>query len=182
MQRASVVATVLLGAVLIPTTFAAQEEAHLGDRPTVFNPELNNQGLKDAHPPSDIILDALLKKVEADKMSGEIEGFGREQKRSLFEVVRVDLGPTSEEDYVVHGKPPMIGVDCEWFWIVRVGHGKAEVLLFSNGLSLALRKHATNGYRDIESDWATAGFIGQRLYRYGGSVYKLEWEHTKENK
>jgi hypothetical protein len=182
MRSALSIAAALLCIVSMPGWIAAQKNARSDSDPTFFNPDYNNQGLENARPPSDIVLDVLLKRVEADEMSGEIEGFGREQKRALFEVVRVDLGPTSEEDYVVHGKPPMIGADCEWFWIVRVRQGKAEVILFSNGLSLALRKHATNGYRDIESDWGTAGFIGERLYSYSGSIYKLEWEHSKENK
>jgi hypothetical protein len=182
MRSALSIATALLCIVCTRGWVAAQKNARFDSDPTFFDPDYNNQGLESARPPSDIVLDVVLKRVEADKMSGEIEGFSREQKRALFEVVRVDLGPTSEEDYVVHGKPPMTGADCEWFWIVRVHQGKAEVLLFSNGLSLVLRRHATNGYRDIEGNWATAAFIGERLYRYDGSLYKLEWEHSRENK
>ena len=76
----------------------------------------------------------------------------------------------------------MIGADCEWFWIVRVRHGVAEVLLFSNGLALELRKHGTNGYRDIHVSWATAAYIGERSYSYDGSAYKLVREQAKEQK
>jgi hypothetical protein len=151
-------------------------------RPTVFEPEDKNLDFENAKSPSDAVLNALLKTEEVTGDPKALEGRSREALRQMFEVVSIDLGNHNETDYVVLGKGPMIGADCYWFWIVRDRQGRGEVLLFSNGLSLALRKHATNGYRDIESDWATAGFVGQRLYRYNGSVYKLEWEHTKENK
>jgi hypothetical protein len=149
--------------------------------PTVFAPDRNNLGFEGAGPPSDAVLDALLKTKEATADSNALEGRSRETLRQMFEVVKVDLGDRNEMDYVALGNGPMTGADCFWFWIVRVRQGQADVLLFSNGLSLVLRKHTTNGYRDIEGDWATASFIGETLYRYNGSVYRLEWEHTKEN-
>ncbi len=148
----------------------------------VFSPDDENRGLMNARPPSDEVLDALLKKVEADNLNSEIESLGREQKRASFEVVRVPLGWAAEENYVVHGKPPMIGADCEWFWIVRVRKGKAQVLLFANGLALKLRGRVEHGYRDIDVAWASAASVSDRLYRYDGLTYKVVRAHTERQK
>ena len=172
----------LLGILLMPALAVAQSKMHSNFGPTFFEPGDNNRGLENARPPSDAVLDAVLEKVEADELSDEIEGFTREQKRALFETVRVTLGPKAEEDFVVHGKPPMIGADCEWFWIVRLRQGKAKVLLFSNGLALELRRQIANGYRDVDVSWATAAFVGDRVFRYDGTSYKLLREHTEEQK
>ncbi|MGA2673358.1 MAG: hypothetical protein ABSE99_09020 [Terracidiphilus sp.] len=150
--------------------------------PSVFEPDDQNRGFEEAKHPSDVVLDALLKTPEAVKIHDELSHRDRESLRSLFEVVRVDLGESGEKGFVALGQGPMTGADCFWFWIVRASKGKAEVLLFSNGLSLSLRKQMTNHYRNIEVDWATAAFIGSRLYRYNGSVYQLDKELTKENK
>ena len=133
-------------------------------------------------PPSDVVLDALLKTPEAVEMKEELSNRDRESLRSLFEVVRVNLVENGEKDFLALGEGPMTGADCFWFWLVRVRKGKADVLLFSNGLSFRLRTQKTNQYKNIEVDWATARFIGWQLYRYNGSVYRLGAEHTKENK
>jgi len=182
MRRLRVVLIAMLGIAYIAVSIAAQTTERSASRPTFFEPDDQNRGLENARPPSDAILDALLKRIEADELNDEIESLSREQKRALFEVVRVNLGPAAEEGYVVHGKPPMIGADCEWFWIVRVRKGKAAVILFSNGLALELRRQVVNGYRDIGVSWPTAAYIGDRLYRYDGSGYKLLHEQTKEQK
>jgi hypothetical protein len=122
-----------------------QKNGRTDSRPTLFNLEDNNLGLERVRPPKDNVLDAVLKQVETDELNSEIEQLSREQKRALFEAVRVDLGPALEEAYLVHGKPPMIGADCEWFWVVRVKEKKAGVVLFSNGLAIELRKKPPRG-------------------------------------
>ena len=154
----------------------------LRTEPSSFAPDDENRGFENAQPPSDVVLDAFLKTPEAVEMHEELSNRDRESLRSLFEVVRVDLGDSGEKGFVALGKGPITGADCFWFWIVRARQGKAEVLLFSNGLSLSLRKQMTNHYRNIEVDWATAAFIGSKFYHYNGSVYQLDKEHTKENK
>jgi len=150
--------------------------------PSVFEPDYQNRGFEEAQPPSDVVLNALLKTPEAVEMHNELSHRDRESLGSLFRVVAVDLGESGERGFIVLGNDPMSGADCFWFWIVRTSQGKAEVLLFSNGLSLSLKRRTTNGYKDIEVDWATAAFIGSRLYRYDGSVYRLDKEQTKGNK
>jgi hypothetical protein len=180
MRKVLLASILLVGIVYLPGLVAAQKKAYPDSSPLLFEPDYHNHGLENARPPSDDILDALLKKVEADELSSEIEDLSREQKRALFEIVRVNLGPPAEGDYVVHGKPPMIGADCEWFWVVRVKQGKAEVILFANGLALELRRQMVNGYREIGVSWATAAYVGDRLYRYEGPVYKLVRDRTRE--
>jgi hypothetical protein len=150
--------------------------------PSLFEPENKNRGFEDASPPSDLVLDALLNTQEAIDVHEEFSNRDRVGLRGLFEVARTNLGAMEGIDYVVLGKGPMTGADCFWFWIVSVRKGKADVLLFSNGLSLSLQKLKTDGYKNIKVDWATAGYVGSRYYRYDGSKYRLFKEHTKENK
>jgi hypothetical protein len=158
----------------------AQGKPRTISSPTLFEPEDHNTGFEDAQAPSDAVLDVLLEAVRNDGPDDELERMNREQKRARFEAVRVNLGKAADEGYVVLGKPPMIGADCDWFWIVRMENGRAKVLLFTNGLALYLRKHSTAGYRDIVVSWATAAFTGDRIYGFDGSTYKLIRERTKE--
>jgi hypothetical protein len=151
--------------------------------PSLFYPDNEKLGFEHARPPSDLVLDALLKTKEARQVKVQLEGYDRDGLRDLFEVVLVDLGPSGDEDYVAHGKKrPMIGADNDWFWIVRVQRGKANVILFSNGWSLRLLERKTNGFRDIERAYGTAAFSGETLYRFNGSVYDIAWDHTRENR
>lgn len=182
MRRGLAIPTAFFCIAYLPGLITAQSGARTVSRPTFFEPDDRNRGLENAQPPSDIVLDALLKEAKANELDREIEGLTREQKRVLFETVRVNLGPTAEEDFVVHGKPPLIGADCEWFWIVRVRRGEAGVLLFANGLALELRKRVVNGYREINASWATAGYVGDRLYKFDGTIYRLVREHTEGQK
>jgi len=160
----------------------AQDKPRTVTAITTFDPEDANAGFENAQPPPDAVLAALLTSAKKDQLDDELKGLGIEQKRALFEVVQVNLGRSVGNAYVVHGKPPMIGADCDWFWIVQADGHHARVLLFSNGLALSLRKHSTAGYRDIVVSWASAAFTGERLYGYNGSEYKLIREQTKEQK
>jgi hypothetical protein len=167
--------------VIVANTATAQSN-NPKSPPSLFQPEDENRGFEGAAPPSDVVLDALLRTPEAVDMRDELSHRDRESLRGLFEVVRVDLGKTGEQDFVALGKGQMTGADCFWFWIVGIRRHKAEVLLFSNGLSLSLQEEMANRYRNIEVEWATAAFVGTRFYRYDGSVYRLYREHTKGNK
>ncbi len=154
-------------------------------RPKVFAPDDENLGFDDAAPPSDILLDALLKTEEA-KGDGEtrevLSSLDRESQRKLFQVVRVDLGKAGEEDYIALGNGPMTGADNNWFWIIRVHQSKAKVLLFTNGLTVEVLRRRTNGYFDIKESWAGNAGSASRLYRYTGSMYKVaksQWKDAK---
>jgi hypothetical protein len=148
--------------------------------PSSFYPDDEDRGFKDAQPPSDAVLDALLKTPEADEMREELEKLDREDLRSLFSVVKAHLKNSNEIDEVVIGKDPMSGADNDWFWIVRVMGGHAQILLFANGNGIDFLRTRTNGYREIESVWySAAGYSITRLYRYDGTVYKLARERTR---
>jgi hypothetical protein len=98
-------------------------------KPTLFYPDDENRGFDSADPPSDAVLDALLATPEAKEMSDRKMDVDRVALRKLFEAVPVDLGGTSKNSYVVLGRFPMSGGDCDWFWIVRTGSKSAKVIL-----------------------------------------------------
>jgi hypothetical protein len=185
MRCAALVAAFSLLMVTSPVPCAGAQNGPRAEKqePSLFYPDNEKRGFENAKPPSDLVLDALLRTREARQMKVKLEGYDRAGLRGLFEIVPVDLGPAGDEDYVAHGRTlPMMGADNDWFWIVRVQQGKANVILFSNGWSLRLLARKTNEFRDIERADGTAAFSGETLYRFNGSVYKLVWEHTKENK
>lgn len=150
--------------------------------PRYFNPEDEDRGFAHAWPPSDTVLDALLGTEEVRDSASDLEGLSREEQRRLFRVVRVRLNAEQEQDYLAQGQGKLTGADCDWFWIVRVKQGRAQVLLFVNGLAVTVMKHVTKGYSDIRSDWATAGYTGMGIFRYDGHVYRRALQRTWANK
>ena len=148
--------------------------------PSTFYPDDELKGFEDAQPPSDPVLDALLKTPEAQENSDRLQRLDREKLRGLFLVVKIHLRNSVETDEVVLGKFPMTGADCDWFWIVRDMGDHAKVLLFDNAYGVYLLRSRTNGYREIASYWSSAaGYSITRLYRYDGTSYKLAYEHTR---
>jgi len=139
--------------------------------PIHFAPDNENEGFDEADPPSDPVLDALLRTKEAKESSEELKSFDREKLRSLFRVVQVQLGPSTEKDYLAIGSGPLTGADCYWFWIVQVQSGKANAVLFTNGLGVDILRRSTDGHRDIRGEWATAAFTGEAIYRFNGTRY-----------
>ena len=165
MRRAALVAGFSLLMVIdrVPCADARNGPQGADPKPSFFYPDNEKRGFENAKPPSDLVLDALLGTREAREMNSELEGYDRDRLRDLFEVVLVNLGPAGDEDYVAHGKTlPMMGADNDWFWIVRVEQGKANVILFSNGWSLRLLARKTNEFRDIERP-------GHQFSRFFGS-------------
>lgn len=180
LRAANILTLIVFGALL---SSEAQISRHKGrSSPTVFAPEADMQGFENAQPPSDPVLDALLSSQEARSSSDDLEGLDREAKRKLFEAVRVDLTGRGEEDYVVLGNDPMGGADNHWFWIVRVSEGRAQILLFTQGLTVQLLRKRTNDYRDIKESWGGNSGSVTRIYRYRGSAYVLATEHSEESK
>jgi hypothetical protein len=173
----------LLSIVVIVCADAQKPPRSLDARPTVFVPDDENRGLKNANPPSDAILNALLATSEAKEAHNELSGLNREDLRDLFEVVRVNLGPADEEDYVVHGTSlPMKGAENDWFWIVRNNRGHSEVVLFANGYSLELLKRMTSGYRDIRTVWSAPAYTLTDIYHFDGVRYEHTHRFTRTNR
>jgi len=183
MARILAFAVVLL--MLSSTAMGVAQEKSVksnSSKPTLFYPDDENRGFDNADPPSDAVLDALLATPEVkdtvEEMSDSKMDVDRVALRKLFEVVPVDLGGTSKNSYMVLGRFPMSGGDCNWFWIVRADPRMA-VVLYSAGLSLELRRTKTNGYRDIRETWGTAATHGYRFYRYDGFRYKAGRDHVQ---
>jgi len=152
----------------------------LKTEPSTFYPDDWNRGFDEADPPSDAVLDALLKTQEAKENSDRLHKLGREKLRSLFLVVRVHLKNADEADEVVLGKDPMSGADCFWFWIVRDSADRAQVLLFENAYGVYLLKGRTNGYRDIRSVAFAGGTTYTNIFHYDGQRYIPVHKYQKE--
>jgi hypothetical protein len=152
----------------------AQKPPHsLNARPIVFVPDDGNRGFENAKPPSDAVLNALLATSQAKDAHNELSGLNREDLRNLFEIVRVNLGPATEEDYVVHGRSlPMRGAENDWFWIVRDRRDHAKIILFANGYSLELLKTMTSGYKDIRTVWSAPAYTLTDMYHFDGVRYE----------
>lgn len=178
MRIALLVSAVTLGLVCLLGHVAAQNKRPQQTRPTVFAPEMET-GFENAKPPSDAVLDALMKSPEVAETGDDDKKPDRESMRKSFQAVRVDLGATNEEDYVVLGGGDYTGADCNWFWIVRVKQGNGQVLLFTGGLVVEILHQRTKGYHDIEESWGGNSGSVTRIFRYNGATYELASEHSE---
>jgi hypothetical protein len=177
MRRALLVSTVMLG-LLGRKEFATAQTAHPQQKwPIIFAPETDT-GFEKAKPPSDAVLDALLRSPEVAR-SGDDNNPDREYVRKSFQVVPVDLEGANEEDYVVLGGGHYTGADCHWFWIVRVNQGKGQVLLYTPGLVVEILHQKTNRYHDIRESWGGNSGSVTRIFRYNGTTYVLASEHSE---
>jgi hypothetical protein len=184
MMRQSVVWPALLLAIIcFAGVLAAQNTGKTSSEfPRYFNPEDEDRGFAHAGPPSDAVLNALLEAEEVKASTSDLEGLSREELRKRFRAVRISLSSEQEQDYLAQGLGKLTGADCDWFWIIRVKRGRAQLLLFVNGLSVTVLQHMTNGYSDIRGDWATAGYTGMGIFRYDGHVYRRALQRTAERK
>jgi hypothetical protein len=166
-------------AVALPAQTPKQTQV---DASRYFCPDCEDQGFANAQQPSDAVLDGLLATKEVKDSDPDLQGLSREKLRSLFRVVPVRLGSGNEQDFLAQGQGKLTGADCYWFWIVRARDGRATVLLFTNGLSVTILRHTTNGYSDIRGNWATAAFTGMEVFRYDGHTYRLALKQVRETK
>jgi len=184
MRRASIIiVAVMISIGALPAAYAQQSSGAGSKRPTVFAPDDENRGFQDAVLPSDAVLDALLSTEEAKNASEDFNSLDREGKRKCFSVVRIDLASEKDESYIANGNcAGLNGANNFWLWIVHVAQGKARILLFTNGLTVTIQPHMTNGYRDIKEAWGGNTGWGTRTYRYNGSEYKLAQKSWHDRK
>lgn len=158
---------------------ASAQQASKG--PTFFSPDyVENDPFKHALPPTDDVLNALLKTPQALQAADALAKLDREELRKTFSVVKVHLSDSTEDDEVVLGSDPMSGADNDWFWIVRRLPDRAQVVLFANGLSLELLDTRTLGYKNIRTSWgAASGLTITCIYQYDGTRYQLAHKYTK---
>jgi hypothetical protein len=176
-------ACLMISALSTPGIVLAQSAwTKLPTEPSTFYPDDRNAGFDEVDPPSDAVLDALLKTPEARENSDELRKLNREGLRKLFLVVRVHLKDTNETDEVVLGHNPMSGADCDWFWIVRDNGGRAQVLLYEYAYGVYLLQSKTDGNRDIRSVGFAGGTEYTNIYHYDGQRYVAVHQYHKEIK
>jgi hypothetical protein len=178
MRRALLILALTLGPVCLNGQAAPQNKHPQQAWPTVFAPE-TEMGFENAKPPSDAVLDALMKSPEVAETDGDDKKPDRESMRKSFQVVPVSLGGSNEEDFIVLGGGDYTGADSHWFWIVRVKQGKGQVLLFTPGLVVEILKRKTNGYYDIRMSWGGNSGTITRIFRYSDPTYKPATEHSQ---
>ncbi len=150
---------------------------------TFFAPDDENRGFDAAEPPSDAVLDALLKTPEAKDARVQLAALDREKLRSLFQVVPINLGSRNETDYIELGSLPLSGADCFWFWLIRPVGSCAQVILFANALTLQLLPTRSHGYRDICSTWGSAaGYTITGVLHFTGAKYILTHQYTRKER
>jgi hypothetical protein len=181
MTRIARASCVFAGICVVIAAAMAQTKRPVHE-PTVFSAEdEDTSAFRNALPPSNAVLDALLKTTEAQQSADELQKMGREEQRELFHVVPMHLSRPDEVDWIVLGSGPMSGADNEWYWVVHQVGKREEVLLFANGLALNVLWSRTNGYKDIETSWAgNLGYEVDRYFHYDGTRYKLVREHTSK--
>ena len=174
----------LTSSMLIVVSPEAQSNG--GDRrrePSLFYHDYEDTGFHNAKPPSDAVLNALLKTPEAKLNSDRLSVLDRTQLSGLFRVVRVHLTTSDEVDWVVGGKFPMTSADGDWFWLVREAKGQPEVVLFASGLSLELLTKRTMAFKDVRTVWSSAaGYTLTDIYHFDGTRYRRVHAFTKTDR
>ena len=128
-----------------------------------------------AVPPA--VANLILADLAEDDMYGPTQA-GKDADE-LFAGSEIHLGPANEIYLVVIGVCPVCGGDNDWFWIIRSPYKNPKIIGSGGGLGFAFLTTKTQGYRDLESDWASAAGLWKKdVYRFKGSEYKL-WRHSE---
>ena len=156
----------------------APEQGHPVEQ-SFFNPDDRPDPFENSAPlPPDAVRALLATKEARDVFSDAPRPIAKDPA-TLFRAVRINVSKTGDTDYLVNGISPLTGGDSEWFWIVRSVGGRSRVLLFTNGYSVELLRHWTNGFRDIRSKWNSPDYINTRIYRFDGTRYRLHYDKWK---
>lgn len=92
---------------------------------------------------------------------------------SWFSASAVDLNNDHLSDLVVKSKKDCLnGADNDWFWILRNTGRGYQLVLFGGALGVTLLKTRTQGFRNIETDFATASTFHSNIYKFDRQVYK----------
>jgi hypothetical protein len=115
--------------------------------------------------------------IHKDQASAEAE-----ERRAWFEVSRVHLGDTDEQDFIVVGTGEMVGANTVPFWIFKqTAHGM-KLMLFSQGHDLNILSHLHNGHRDIEISYVFRLKGQWQTYRYSNEAYSLSSDTGNKTK
>jgi len=128
------------------------------------------------------VLKALLRRAEVKGNLGQTTNEERNNPAQMFQAAEVHLHNPDEVDLVVEGNGAMSGADNSWFWVVLSSRKDPQVVLFAGGNSLELMATKTEGYRDIRSNWASAGQASTSIYKFDGRKYRLRKEKWRENR
>jgi hypothetical protein len=101
---------------------------------------------------------------------------------SWFSASNVHLAKPEELDLVILGEGPLTGANVIMFWVFRnTGHGY-DLVLRAGGHDLHIKRHRTNGYRDIEADSVTSMKFNSKIYRFDGTRYVVQRDETAQIK
>lgn len=96
-----------------------------------------------------------------------------------FSASIVHLTRPEKQDLVIMGQGPLAGANVIMFWIFRdTGHGY-DLALRTGGHDLHVKRHPTNGYRDLEADSVTLMQFHSVLYCFDGNRYVIHREKTE---
>jgi len=151
--------------------------------PTFFSEDMDPNPFWDSDTLPANVLEMLKVGKSAGLAADRLKGFDQAGFAALFDAVHVHLGNSRELGYVVVGKFPMSGADCDWFWVVRSDRDHPKIILFSNSNAIELLRGRTNGYRNVRSTWSSAaGYTITCVYHYDGNRYRVFRKYEKTEK
>jgi hypothetical protein len=126
------------------------------------------------------VLKLLLQREEVKdnlRMRGETEA---EPKAQFFSASKIHLGPADEMDLIIKGNEEMGGADNAWFWVVRSADKSPAIVLWAGGDGFYILTSKSNGYRDIQTNWASPSEQLIEIYKFDGTKYKLAKSRRKK--
>jgi len=91
--------------------------------------------------------------------------------RSLFSASRISLN--HRPAFILKsGHICLTGADNAWFWVYVKTAGRYRSVLTGGTISVDVLRARTHGFRDIETNMATAAFGFRKIYKFSGSAYE----------
>ena len=90
-----------------------------------------------------------------------------------FRAWRINLGAKRRALIVRVYEDCSHSADGFWFWIVLKNRSGYRSLLRAGSVSLTVRRVRTHGFPDIETNSATGQFNYKNIYKFNGTVYKV---------
>lgn len=98
---------------------------------------------------------------------------------SWFSASKVHLAGPREDDVVVLAEGGLRGANVIMFWVFRNSSHGYDLVLRTGGHDLHIKRHLSNGYRDIEVDSVTSMQFNSVLYRFDGTRYVVQRDKTE---
>lgn len=105
----------------------------------------------------------------------------RDDANMWVEAAQIDFNFDGQQDYIVVATaPPLAGANVTKFWIFLAKSSGYELVLSTTALSLEFSTENYNGFRQINTSWATRDEYTTSNYQFAKGKYRLTESETRK--